>query len=298
MAGAPEYQSRLWAFLSQVPDLVSELDAITQAEVQETLIGKDVPAAACDKLLSRNPDPGVRPGDYEVCLDVIEGLHCLTGAAISQERQRRIGITMAAGSQLEFGISLHALGDAWAHCEGGVMYGHTYGHLLARHDPDLISKRTGPYLDYVRNLYQVLSTKAPYVPCRPEVECPSLNEILEKLSLMAFLHPDDDKEQGQISYMRTLIDSMSLDKGLVTYSPAYDCVGWQNFVSSGAAAIGNLKAGDVDTIRGFGRRWRVTPVDGRDPAVRIAEAQRRAKARPGHIAAIEKAIVQTGSALV
>ena len=281
--GAPEYYAQRMAFLSQVPDLVSELDAITQAAISETLIGKDVPAVAAGAYLTTKADTGVRPQDYEVCRDVVEGLHCLTGAPVAQERRRRIDFTMAAGDPLEFGISLHALGDAWAHCNGAVMYGNGYGHLFGGHDPDLISERTGPYLDYVRTLYRVMSAKAPYVDCRPKVECPNIADILDKLSLMAFVHPDGDEETGQIRYMRSLIDSMSVDKGLLNYQPANDCVGWQRFITSPAGHNGILKSGDLDVIRGYGRRWRLTPVDGRTPAARIADAQRRAQGRPERV---------------
>ncbi len=290
MAGAPEALAQRWAFMSQVSDLVSELDATIQAEVQETLIGSDPFATVCERKLAANPSPGVRTQDYEVCRDVIEGLHCLTGAPVGDERRRRMTNAMNASGPLELGVSLHALGDAWAHYSFGTMYNHTYGHMLEMHRPDSISQHIGPYIDYIRHLLQVLTVKTSYTPIPKEVWRPTVEELVDDLGRMAFTYPDDEKETRQIDWMRDTIGRMSQNKGLLNYQPAFDAIGWTSFLSSGQGAIGGLKADDLDTILGFGRRWRVTPVDGRPASARIADAQSQQATRAQNHAGIKAGI--------
>ncbi len=274
VAGAPEQLAQRWALLSQIPDLVSELDATLQAEVQESLIGGDLPATELRKSVAKKPNHGLLTEDYEVCRDVIEGLHCLTGAPTDDERRRRIANTMGAKSELEFGISLHALGDAWAHCNGGVMYKHKVGHLMHWHFTDLVSAHPLNYIEYVDALFRILNVRAPSMAYPGAKLRLTLTKVKEKLLYMAMRHPNGDEEPTQIPYMQHMIESMS--NTCTTYIPAYETVPWSSFVTSPANGIPRpaLAADGLQTILGYARAWRHTPRDNRDPSARIAEARR------------------------
>jgi hypothetical protein len=94
-------------------------------------------------------------------------LHCLTGRSADQERalRRRVssGYKRPEGSRLiEFGVSLHAFGDSYAHSIDGQMPPPPLGHGPWGEAPDRLSPARQPvYLDYVGALYDVFATIYP-----------------------------------------------------------------------------------------------------------------------------------------
>jgi hypothetical protein len=72
----------------------------------------------------------------------------------------------------EFGLSVHALGDAYAHSAMGneeLMYQPVSGHLAQfptgdPHAPDFISLRPVLYVTYVRALYRAMASAAQHWP--------------------------------------------------------------------------------------------------------------------------------------
>ena len=269
VAGADDYTAQRMAFYGQIPDLVSEFDAPTQVAIR--LRALDMPLDTAVNLYVRNKR-GVTPDDPEVCCDVIEGLHCLTGRPASEEQSRRTQILMGAGwGGLEFGIALHALGDAWAHTDGGVMFGHDYGHARKGHSPDSINSNQQKYKDYYNALLFVLRAN---IPCRVAPGSPSAataDMVASALDSMAMSMADGEAEKQQIPFLRSLIGAVSSGKSS-NYAPADDPVPWAEFVGKGGAgnAIPNPD-GAFRQIMALAAKWRVTPRDTRPLQVRMAE---------------------------
>ena len=140
------------AFYTQMPDEVSELDATHMAleSIPQGLTG--FPGM-----------PSVRARD-----EVQRGGHALTGRPSAEERTRRIVTTSALDpSTMEFGLSVHALGDSFAHstiADEGMMYQPVSGHLAQfvsdAHSPDYISLRPALYMAYVQALYRAFAAAA------------------------------------------------------------------------------------------------------------------------------------------
>ncbi len=264
VAGATETEAMRMAFFGQTPDLVSELDAPTQTAFQAQL--KDSwGSTAADVAVATNyttSDPGKVPTDWEVCTDVIEGLHCLTGASVAQERSKRSAILATSGwGSLEFGIGLHAYGDAFAHCTGGSMYGPHHGHLFAGHDPDSIHLHIAEYKTYAQGLLSILNIKTAGKPRTQE------KVALDGLASIAQRWNDNDDELNQIRDIRGLINDLSTQKALVAYEPPNTCIGWQAFLKTPYA--GNFfKPDDIDRILALGRQWRASRPDPRPAAAR------------------------------
>lgn len=108
-----------------------------------------------------------RSDAYFRWLDVQKGLHALTGRTCEAETRRRIEISLSyrplAGQEFEFGLSLHPLGDSFAHRDdaAGRMFPPPLGHGLRGHAPDLLSPhRGGLYRRYVAALHEVLTRAA------------------------------------------------------------------------------------------------------------------------------------------
>ncbi len=104
--------------------------------------------------------------------EVQRGGHALTGRPSAEERARRIGVTSALDPHSpEFGLSVHALGDSFAHstiADEGMMYQPVSGHLAQfvtdAHAPDHISLRPRLYVTYVRALYRAFAAAATHFP--------------------------------------------------------------------------------------------------------------------------------------
>lgn len=140
------------AFYTQMPDEVAELDA-THMAIESVL-----PA-----LSGWGRDQAVRERDA-----VQRGGHALTGRPSAEERARRSAVTgMLNPYAPEFGLSVHALGDSFAHstiADEGMMYQPVSGHLAQfvtdAHSPDYISLRPTLYVTYVQALYRAFVTAA------------------------------------------------------------------------------------------------------------------------------------------
>jgi hypothetical protein len=103
-----------------------------------------------------------RSQSYSDWLDVQRGLHALTGRAAESETTRRTQITLSykpsRGQIFQFGLSLHPLGDSFAHRNGERMYDPPEGHGLHGHTPDeLGDHRRKLYHLYVRKLHEVMT---------------------------------------------------------------------------------------------------------------------------------------------
>ncbi|TCH96825.1 DUF4157 domain-containing protein [Roseococcus sp. SYP-B2431] len=146
------------AFWAQFPDEVSELDAVKAgfampltgpaALAQWAGSGFGIPDALEDMYVEVNngiaglyggygriaPPVRVDTSQFQVNLDVQRGLHCLTGANWTVETNRRTQISLGAARRedhyFEFGLSLHAYGDSFAHRnhDSGHMYASILGH--------------------------------------------------------------------------------------------------------------------------------------------------------------------------
>lgn len=108
-----------------------------------------------------------RSDAYFTWLNVQQGLHALTGRECEAETRRRVEITLSyrpfAGQEFEFGLSLHPLGDSFAHRDdaNGRMFAPPLGHGPHGHEPDVLGEhRRALYRRYVATLHQVLTRAA------------------------------------------------------------------------------------------------------------------------------------------
>ena len=280
VAGANETMAQRMAFYSQTPDLVSEFDATAQVanrlEILDLRWESPVGAFA-------GQDRGVRPADPEVCLDVIEGLHCLTGGPVTLERRKRKDILMnAAYGSLEFGIALHAFGDAYAHAFNSSMFNHDYGHAKRFHWPDEINMHQQVYKEYYSDLVWVFMAKVAKRSARRAPGAPSADKIADDLDSMARSMPDGDDEPTQIPFLSGLITQVSGSPFVTSYRPANECVPWADFITTAPAAalkLGGPQGFDAifQAIMGYAHQWRRSTPDSRPLEERLKAAKAKRK---------------------
>lgn len=168
--GVRDPLARRVAFYCQLPDEVSELDAVragyaiagtaatgggagdwiyenTVGQVEEFLVTihngilDSYPGGGYMTRARRDArDPGAV---YRPPLDVQQGLHALTGGSSATETAARRAIVMGidpVANTFEFGIALHVFGDSYAHRDrsGAAMYAPVAGHA-----PDSLAARAG-----------------------------------------------------------------------------------------------------------------------------------------------------------
>jgi hypothetical protein len=112
-AGVSDQIAEQLAFYAQLPDQVSDLDAIVAGEgfVVAALLPPAHRAAALR-------------GSIEETTKTSSSLHCLNGSTGGNETQRRLNIlkgiehTKETRGRFAFGLGLHALGDSFAHRKG------------------------------------------------------------------------------------------------------------------------------------------------------------------------------------
>jgi len=145
------------AFYAQLPDLVCELDATKAGlEFAETVV--DLASGAAD--LPAAIEKGVQ--DLTRDLQVQIGLHALTGweCGPERERRRRILEKTACGS-LDFGLAVHAFGDAFAHtrADSSKLYSAPMGHLWYWREPDRLNVHADLYRKYSQILFEITCVK-------------------------------------------------------------------------------------------------------------------------------------------
>uniref|UniRef100_UPI0018DFEDA2 hypothetical protein n=1 Tax=Neoroseomonas rubea TaxID=2748666 RepID=UPI0018DFEDA2 len=181
------------AFWTQMADEIDELNAVP-AGIE--MVKEDIASYASDRYADmvagyanfersilaevfRNspyaqhvvPPPAIaryeRSEAYFNWLNVQRGLHALTGRECEAETRRRMDISGAynpsRGQEFEFGLSLHPLGDSFAHRDdsNGRMFAPPLGHGPKGHEPDVLGEhRRALYRRYVGTLHQVLTRAA------------------------------------------------------------------------------------------------------------------------------------------
>jgi hypothetical protein len=195
------------AFFTQMPDEVSELDATHMAL-----------ASVEPVLLDDNADRAVRERDV-----VQRGGHSLTGRPSAEERARRMAVTSGMNpASPEFGLSVHALGDSFAHstvADEGVMYNPVSGHLAQfvtdKYSPDYIALRPKLYLAYVHSLYTAFSKAAAKYP---EHQVAALVQDEAAVTAMAEEIGRLPDEEAQIKRIRELAEER-LKRKMNAYAP-------------------------------------------------------------------------------
>lgn len=158
-AGVRDDLARRIAFYAQMPDEISDLDAVRAGISMATT---DVPVGTAEWLreqtLGRAEDaylwvnnglasmlgrygssfmgyraPARTFTDFNRGLDVQSGLHALNGRPAEAETARRIRILQTidpVANTMEFGLALHAFGDSYAHrqADGATMFPAFTGH--------------------------------------------------------------------------------------------------------------------------------------------------------------------------
>lgn len=107
-----------------------------------------------------------RSEQYWTWRDVQRGLHALTGRECEAETARRVAFsagcrpTSGPEREFDFGVSLHPLGDSFAHRDdkAGTMFKPPVGHGLEGHEPDILGNhRRVLYRRYISTLHQVIT---------------------------------------------------------------------------------------------------------------------------------------------
>lgn len=217
-AGVPDETAKMLAFFAQMPDEVSELDAVSagRSYVNWRNVKNDVlPGTQASRDVQKEIDR---------CLNVQRGLHCLTGADSWTETVARRNIIEQCGDdRFVFGLALHALGDSFAHRQldnERRMYVEPFGHGAewrpfgkGRHfDPDYIHKRPALYREYASLLYHIACGKWPNTTRRIDEQ--ELTTSLERIA-------KESTDAKQIKTIRSL-STEKLNQAMDPYAPESD----------------------------------------------------------------------------
>lgn len=230
-AGLSQRDAERNAFFVQLPDQVSELDAIAAGVTWGAEFGKSIYSSLNAKSLTAlsyvspvmyaylKADPNVVrfwQHSSDECIDemlvewtVQTGLHALTGRNAEDETRAREAILqkLTPGSY-EFGLALHPFGDSFAHRDldhSTTMYPPPMGHLVERayqiarkqwsgsaHDPDNIHKRPLLYRRYGLELYDMFRTR--WGVKNPPIERQKFSDELDDIAQQ----PDPDLQIAEI----------------------------------------------------------------------------------------------------
>jgi hypothetical protein len=168
-AGVSDQIAEQLAFYAQLPDQVSDLDAIVAGE-----------GFAVATLLPPAHRAAALRGSLEETTKTSSSLHCLNGSTGGNETQRRLNILKGiehlkeTRGRFAFGLGLHALGDSFAHRKGDTdsdaLYPAPFGHLFGGtgfiekfwklgKDVDSIAARPALYKQYCEAMFGVIREK-------------------------------------------------------------------------------------------------------------------------------------------
>lgn len=267
---------------AQLPDLINELVAPTASAAACGLYYyRSLPIPEQRKRLTRyvqtfpqigTPDPGVIPNNSTECLAVSMGLHCLTGRSHRQERIDRFKtmnrLASSRWESVDFGLSLHAYGDVFAHTpDGATQYGPIFGHGLDYYQQPgvntsfLIEENMGHGADNTNLMYE--DKYGPYlnslynaflnIPARSRSVSPiSLYEVKHRLGGIGRYRQNDHVETTQILDAKLLIQEWHtklFGKRTIIWDPPDDCVSCANFKDW------NGLSGNLQKMLALGASW-------------------------------------------
>lgn len=154
--GYPAERAKDLAFAAELPDLCTQYSATTVAWRSLT--------------------------DWSWRQGIMASVHSLHGADTNGVRRRQAALQERGKTQVaddtatvDAGLTLHALGDAFAHVRSnGHAFGSLVGHLWAGHTPDHIHRHRGRYVAYLVALDSVLMTSRESEPGRARRQLDSL----------------------------------------------------------------------------------------------------------------------------
>lgn len=245
------------AFWTQMADEIDELNAVPAGIAMVFEDAKSIPSDRWaelsastanieidlwNHLMSQMPGGGSmmkrraypsyeRSEQYWTWRNVQRGLHALTGRECEAETKRRVAFSGACrprdGQEFEFGVSLHPLGDSFAHRDdkAGTMFAPPLGHGPHGHEPDILGNhRRELYRRYVATLHQVItrgygtanaarvneadavSALDMIIPPLPSLDIMrQFNNAYAAAAYVRSLEPDENK---QIAQIRGLAQSM------------------------------------------------------------------------------------------
>jgi len=255
-AGFDEETAFRNAFYSQMPDMVNELDAI---EVQKHYVftWMNPYNHVADALEEAYTDAINMYADFESGLvswasggliqmrrsrsypqstrvdqarrtrdDIQRGFHDLTGGLSAEERAfRDRTLSSYEPGSLEFGLTLHAYGDSYAHSVMRLedfLYQTGWGHLKHWTHPDEIHRRPDLYAAYVSDLFQSLSEIARAQGLTPRLSEEQLEEFIRTVSSI-------DGDHTQADLIRVMSEEM-LGIEMNEYAPEQESkTTWDNF---------------------------------------------------------------------
>ena len=220
-------------------------------------------------------DPVARAARLPRDLNVIRGLHCLTGGSSTLETEFRTNVLKQNWTDpVLSGLALHPFGDSFAHrteSDIKVMYGDDHGHLFDGHDPDYVSQRPENYIGYARALYEAIPAEGgkAKLPFAISVE-PALRTICEiKIPIPEGI-PGKRREMrlsGKGAEDKGLAKMKALLSQIEGYDPSYDPVRegagyWSTFAVANKAILDEV--GGAEAVRTkimmAGMRWNARQV--------------------------------------
>jgi len=228
------------AFCAQMPDQVSDLDAVVAGE-GFTAMALMTPAMKKASLRGDEMDL------YNLQYHMQAGLHCLNGNPGVAETKRRLA-NLRQISKLDatgifvFGLGLHALGDSYAHRRSdgpdALLFQGPYGHFLQGNNPyeamvklgtevDNLHKRSALYQQYCADMLAVIAEcfkpkgdSRTYVP--PPGDAGLAQESAKQIAFVAS-KPD---EAAQINALRSYFISSQKNP----YQPEEKPMPWEAFM--------------------------------------------------------------------
>jgi hypothetical protein len=188
------------------------------------------------------------------------GLHCLSGGPSDAEVKKRTAILkdLDVGS-FDFGLALHAFGDAFAHQrldDEKTMYSGPTGHAFSSFSlthfgeaPDFIYKRPELYIKYGGALFDIIKSKG-YKSAMDE------KTLKKRLQDAADAESKQHGDQSKGVTIRTIAKETTGIE-LDGYNPPEDAIPWKEFLNHRDNSGVDLGPGDFHTATILAKTWTV-----------------------------------------
>jgi hypothetical protein len=188
------------------------------------------------------------------------GLHCLTGGlAVDALNCRNNLQNLLEWPSLDFGLGIHAYGDAYAHRrfdDPATMYGPPMGHALANlqgKSPDLIFQRADFYVQYGLGLFDIVVSKTASPGRNPAISRANLEPLLLRATEIERKNPGD--ESAGITLRKLAKESLGVD--LHPYRPTDGAIPWREYMTGPDMLSSGLSVSKQHVIRAMrlARYW-------------------------------------------
>jgi hypothetical protein len=176
LLGYSAEDAQVLAFFSQLPDEVSDFDAIEGAKATGMSM---LASGLCNAI-------GVPSVPNFAGLLVQQEVHALTGGSAKDVTASAAAAVAATPSPLEAGLQIHRLGDSFAHRVRGnetQLYETGLGHARHGTSPDVIQSRPALYRDYVLALAVALGERRGQEAIAPAYVLDEITSLLSETNV-------------------------------------------------------------------------------------------------------------------